>query len=105
MSENVIELLSVDSRVDIDRWIAKYPAEQKQSAVMAGLRIAQEQNGGWLTDELIQAVAAYLESKGVPQARLRPTGKGESSPVAPNHDEEGRRRNRRVDFVNLGQNP
>ena len=61
MSENLIELLSTDSRADIDRWVAKYPAEQKQSAVMAGLRIAQEQNGGWLTDELIQAVAAYLE--------------------------------------------
>ena len=61
MSKNLIELLSVDSRADIDRWIAKYPAEQKQSAVMAGLRIAQEQNGGWLTDELIQAVAAYLD--------------------------------------------
>jgi NADH-quinone oxidoreductase subunit E len=61
MSENIIELLSTDSRADIDRWIAKYPAEQKQSAVMAGLRIAQEQNGGWLTDELIQAVATYLD--------------------------------------------
>ena len=52
-----------------------------------------------------RAVASYLESKGVPQSRLRPTGKGESSPVAPNDGEEGRRRNRRVDFVNLGQNP
>ena len=61
MSENLIELLSTDSRADIDRWIAKYPAEQRQSAVMAALRIAQEQNDGWLTDELIQAVAAYLE--------------------------------------------
>jgi NADH-quinone oxidoreductase subunit E len=61
MSGNVIELLSLDSRADIDRWVAKYPAEQKQSAVMAALRIAQEQNGGWLNDELIQAVAAYLQ--------------------------------------------
>ena len=61
MSENLIELLSADSLAHIDRWIAKYPADQKQSAVMAGLRIAQEQNGGWLTDELIQAVAAYLD--------------------------------------------
>ncbi len=61
MSDNLIELLSAESRADIDRWIAKYPVEQKQSAVMAGLRIAQEQNGGWLTDELIQAVAAYLD--------------------------------------------
>ena len=61
MSENLIELLGVDSRAEIDRWVAKYPAEQKQSAVMAALRIAQEQNAGWLTDELIQAVAAYLQ--------------------------------------------
>ena len=61
MSENLITLLNSDSLADIDRWIAKYPAEQKQSAVMAGLRIAQEQNGGWLTDELIQAVAVYLD--------------------------------------------
>lgn len=61
MSEKLIELLSIDSRADIDHWVAKYPAEQKQSAVMAALRIAQEQNGGWLTDDLIQAVAAYLQ--------------------------------------------
>jgi NADH-quinone oxidoreductase subunit E len=61
MSEKLIELLSIDSRADIDRWVAKYPAQQKQSAVMAALRIAQEQNGGWLTDDLIQAVAAYLQ--------------------------------------------
>jgi NADH-quinone oxidoreductase subunit E len=61
MSENLIELLSTDSRADIDRWIAKYPAEQKQSAVMAALRIVQEQNGGWLTEDLIRAVAVYLD--------------------------------------------
>jgi OOP family OmpA-OmpF porin len=52
-----------------------------------------------------QAVAGYLEAKGVAEARLRPMGKGESLPVAPNDNEEGRQRNRRVDFVNLGQNP
>ncbi|MEN8170675.1 MAG: NADH-quinone oxidoreductase subunit NuoE [Pseudomonadota bacterium] len=61
MSENLIELLSTDSRADIDRWITKYPAEQKQSAVMAALRIAQEQNGGWLTEDLVRAVAVYLD--------------------------------------------
>lgn len=55
------QLLNEASRAEIDHWIAKYPAEQKQSAVMAALRIAQEQNGGWLTDELIQAVADYLD--------------------------------------------
>ncbi len=61
MSQDKVTLLSDASRADIDRWVAKYPPEQKQSAVMAGLRIAQEQNGGWLTNDLIEAVAAYLE--------------------------------------------
>ncbi len=55
------ELLSAESRADIDRWITKYPADRKSSAVMAALRIAQEQNGGWLTTELMDAVAEYLE--------------------------------------------
>src|SRR3989344_5350292 len=54
-------LLSGPSRTEIDRWIAKYPPERKQSAVMAALRIAQEQNGGWLPADLIEAVAQYLE--------------------------------------------
>ena len=48
-------------RADIDRWVAKYPADQKQSAVMAALRIVQEHNGGWLTEELISVVADYLQ--------------------------------------------
>ena len=54
-------LLAPATRAEIDRWVAKYPADQKQSAVMAALRLAQEQNGGWLTNELIEAVATYLE--------------------------------------------
>ncbi len=58
---NLIDLLTKDSRAEIDRWIAKYPAEQKQSAVMAALRIVQEQNEGHLTTELMDAVAQYLQ--------------------------------------------
>jgi NADH-quinone oxidoreductase subunit E len=56
-----IDLLSAKSRVEIDRWIAKYPPDYKRSAVMAALRIAQDQNGGWLSTDLIEAVAEYLE--------------------------------------------
>jgi NADH-quinone oxidoreductase subunit E len=43
----------------IDREVAKYPADQKQSAVMAALAIAQEEKG-WLSDETIEFVARYL---------------------------------------------
>ena len=59
--ESKIDLIKTESRSDIDRWIAKYPAEQKQSAVMAALRIVQDQNGGYLTTELMDAVAEYLD--------------------------------------------
>jgi NADH-quinone oxidoreductase subunit E len=61
MAQANIELLTPASRAEIDTWIAKYPVERKPSAVMAALRIAQDQNGGWLTTELMDAVAAYLE--------------------------------------------
>jgi NADH-quinone oxidoreductase subunit E len=53
-------LLSAESLRRIDREVAKYPAEQKQSAVIAALAIAQDQLG-WLPAEAIGEVAAYLE--------------------------------------------
>jgi len=53
-------LLSPDAYKKIDRELAKFPADQKQSAVMAALAIAQDEKG-WLSPEVIQDVAAYLE--------------------------------------------
>ena len=52
-------MLSQESLKRIDREVAKYPAEQKQSAVMASLAIAQEEKG-WLAAETIEFVAKYL---------------------------------------------
>jgi NADH-quinone oxidoreductase subunit E len=52
-------LLNADSLRKIDRELAKYPPEQKQSAVMSALRIAQEQHG-WLPNELMEEVATVL---------------------------------------------
>ncbi len=52
-------MLSQESLTRIDREIAKYPSGQKQSAVMAALRIAQEEKG-WLARETIEFVAGYL---------------------------------------------
>ncbi|NOY67097.1 MAG: NADH-quinone oxidoreductase subunit NuoE [Gammaproteobacteria bacterium] len=57
----LIDLLSSQVRADIDHWITKYPEEQKQSAVMAALRIVQDDNKGHLTNELMDAVASYLD--------------------------------------------
>ena len=52
-------MLSQESRTQIDREVAKYPTEQKQSAVMAALAIVQAEQG-WLSTETIDDVAAYL---------------------------------------------
>lgn len=52
-------LLSEQSYKKIDREIAKFPADQKQSAVMAALAIAQDEKS-WLSPEVMQEVADYL---------------------------------------------
>jgi NADH-quinone oxidoreductase subunit E len=53
-------VLSEHTRHDIDAWIAKFPQGQQRSAVLAALRAVQHQNNGFLTTELMDAVAAYL---------------------------------------------
>ena len=53
-------MLSSESLKRIDREIAKYPPEQKQSAVMAALIIAQDEKG-WLATETLDDVARVLE--------------------------------------------
>lgn len=55
-------LLSEKAYQKIDRELAKYPADQRQSAIMAALTIAQEEKG-WVSTEVIADVAAYI---GVP---------------------------------------
>ena len=51
--------LSKDSLARIDKEIAKYPPERKESAVMAALVIAQDEKG-WLSNETMDFVASYL---------------------------------------------
>lgn len=52
-------LLSAGAYGAIDREIAKFPADQKQSAVLAALAIAQTELG-WISKETIEDVARYL---------------------------------------------
>jgi NADH-quinone oxidoreductase subunit E len=60
MSETM-ELLEPGTREKIDHWVAKFPADRKRSAIIQSLIAAQDQNGGWLSPEIITAVAAYLD--------------------------------------------
>ncbi|MBK7543966.1 MAG: NADH-quinone oxidoreductase subunit NuoE [Candidatus Competibacteraceae bacterium] len=61
MSARKSDLLSAHARAEIDHWLIRYPDDQKQSAVLAALREVQHENGGWLTTELMDAVADYLD--------------------------------------------
>jgi NADH-quinone oxidoreductase subunit E len=54
-------LLSEHTRREIDHWVAKFPPGRQRSACISALRAAQEQNDGFLTPELMDAVAAYLQ--------------------------------------------
>jgi NADH-quinone oxidoreductase subunit E len=76
-------MLSAESLKKIDREVAKYPADQKQSAVMSALIIAQDEKG-WLSNDTMDAVAKYLEMPPVAvyevatfysMYNLQPTGK------------------------------
>jgi NADH-quinone oxidoreductase subunit E len=53
-------ILSEKVRAEIDRWITRYPSDQKRSGVMQALTFAQEENHGYLTTEVMNAVADYL---------------------------------------------
>jgi NADH-quinone oxidoreductase subunit E len=52
-------MFSAETLQKFAREVSKYPADQKQSAVMACLALAQEEQG-WLPPEAIEGVAAYL---------------------------------------------
>lgn len=55
------ELLTAETKAIMDNWLSKYPIDQRRSAVIGSLHAAQDQNGGWLSKEIMQAVAQYLE--------------------------------------------
>jgi NADH-quinone oxidoreductase subunit E len=53
--------LSEHVREEIDHWVAKFPPDRKRSAVISALHAVQHENQGYLTTDLMDAVAEYLE--------------------------------------------
>jgi NADH-quinone oxidoreductase subunit E len=54
------KILSEHLRAEIDRWVARFPEGRQRSAVIAALHAAQHENHGFLTPELMDAIAGYL---------------------------------------------
>ena len=59
--DKAVATLNGHTREEIDHWRAKYPEERRRSAVLAALRAVQHQNQGYITSELMDAVAVYLD--------------------------------------------
>jgi len=57
-------MLSAEAYDAIDKEVAKYPPDRKQSAVMAALAIAQNELG-WLSESAVEDVASYLEMRAI----------------------------------------
>ena len=55
------EMLSDHVRGEIDRWTAKFPKGKNRSAVIGGLHAVQHENKGFLSAELMNAVADYMD--------------------------------------------
>ncbi len=53
-------LLSGHVRKEVDRWTARFPEGRQRSAVISALHAVQHENGGYLNDEYLDAVALYL---------------------------------------------
>lgn len=60
-SKNRDGILSAHVCAEIDRWVAKFPEGKQRSALIGALQAAQHQNKGFLNDELMAAVADYLD--------------------------------------------
>ena len=54
------EMLSEHVREEIDSWRARFPEDKQRSAVISALHAVQHENGGYITAELMNAVADYL---------------------------------------------
>jgi NADH-quinone oxidoreductase subunit E len=54
-------LLSEHVREEIDQWKSRFPEDRQRSAVIGALHAVQHENDGYLTPELMNAVAEYLQ--------------------------------------------
>jgi NADH-quinone oxidoreductase subunit E len=64
MTKNKKQLLSLlpqNVKIKIDETLKKFPPDKKRSALLDGLMFAQENNNGYLTNDLIESVAYYLD--------------------------------------------
>lgn len=93
--------LDAQSRAALDAAVAviKSHSSVKMDVVGYTDTSGPEEYNQRLSERRAKAAVDYLVSKGISAGQLRPTGRGESNPVASNDTRDGRERNRRVELV------
>ena len=61
MSNKLENVISKNTLIKCDNWIKKFPHDKKRSAVIEVLKIIQNENNGYLNEDLIDAAASYLK--------------------------------------------
>lgn len=93
-------VIKEESFIVLDRIVTLLNANKKLKLDISG---HTDNTGGEeinlkLSDERAAAAKAYIESKGVDASRITSKGFGDAKPIADNANEEGRAKNRRVEF-------
>jgi outer membrane protein OmpA-like peptidoglycan-associated protein len=108
--ENVLfesgkSILLKESYVSLDKLVNQLQTSKTMKIEISGYtdNIGDEIQNQMLSEERAKAVVDYLISKKIERNRLSFKGFGSKQPIASNETEEGRKKNRRVEFVVLSR--
>ena len=93
--------LKADGQKHLDDLLSKIKGQSYEVVVAVGHTdsVGSEAYNQKLSLARAESVKTYMVSQGLPAAKVRVEGKGESSPITPNDTEEGRAKNRRVEIT------
>jgi outer membrane protein OmpA-like peptidoglycan-associated protein len=95
------DIIKPESNSYLDKLVEVLLAEPKWKLQIVGHtdNVGKDAFNLDLSKRRANAVKIYLISKSVPEASITTDGKGETTPIATNDTEEGRAKNRRVEFI------
>ncbi|MCX6258494.1 MAG: OmpA family protein [Bacteroidia bacterium] len=95
--------LKADSYAELDRVVQLFKDYPTLEIEVSGHtdNVGSDEVNNKLSQDRAQAVKDYLVSQGIQAQKIQAKGYGKSKPVAANDSEEGKAKNRRVDFTIL----
>ena len=69
MTKKLIDLIDENTHEEVKKWLAKYPPEQKRSAVLPILLLIQKKTNGWLKEEMLEAILPFVPRKDIEEIK------------------------------------